>query len=75
MAQTGADTRSAGGYVVLREVEPGHWHVVGDVDRRPGMTARLSRVRAVEDAIGGTASEGDVYAAVPRSEWRVAQRL
>jgi hypothetical protein len=75
MAQTDADTRSAGGYVVLREVEPGHWNVVGDVDRRPGMTARLSRVRAVEDAIGGTASEGDVYAAVPRSEWRVAQRL
>ncbi len=75
MTQTGADSRSAGGYVVLHEVEPGHWHVVGDVDRRPGMTARLSRVRAVEDAIGGTASAGDVYAAVPRSEWHVAQQL
>jgi hypothetical protein len=75
MAQVGADSRSAGGYVVLREVEPGHWYVVGDVDRRPGMTARVSRVRAVEDAIGGTASEDDVYAAVPRSEWRVAQQL
>jgi hypothetical protein len=71
----GADPGSAGGYVVLREVEPGHWHVVGDVDRRPGMTARLSRIRAVEDATGGTASEGDVYAAVPRSEWRVAQQF
>jgi hypothetical protein len=75
MAPTGADNRSAGGYVVLREVEPGHWHVVGDVDRTPGMTARMSRVRAVEDVIGGTASEGDAYAAVPRSEWRVAQQL
>jgi hypothetical protein len=75
MAQVGADSPSAGGYVVLRELEPGHWYVVGDVDRRPGMTARLSRVRAVEDAIGGAASGGDVYAAVPRSEWRVARQL
>jgi hypothetical protein len=75
MAQVGADPPSAGCYVVLREVEPGHWYVVGDVDRRPGMTARLSRVRAVEDAIGGAASEGDVYAVLPRSEWRVARQL
>jgi hypothetical protein len=56
-------------------VEPGHWHVVGDVDRRPGLTAKASRVQAVKDATNGTAGEGDVYAAVPRSEWRVAQQL
>jgi hypothetical protein len=61
--------------VVLREVEAGRWVVVGDVDRRPGLTARASRVRAVTDAIGREPAEGEVYAAVPRSEWRVAQQL
>lgn len=67
--------RGAAGYVVLRQVEDGHWYVVGDVDRRPGLTARASRVQAVQDATEGTAQDGEVYAAVPRSEWRVAQQL
>jgi hypothetical protein len=75
MPEPSASQRIAGGYVVLREIEDGHWHVVGDVDRRPGLTARASRVQAVQDATGGTAAEGDAYAALPRSEWRVARQL
>lgn len=75
MAEPGADSRSAGGYIVLRQVEEGHWHVVGDVDRRPGLTARASRVQAVADATDGTAHADEVCAAVLRSEWRVAQQL
>jgi hypothetical protein len=65
----------SGGYVVLFEAEAGHWVVVGDVDRRPGLTARNSRMQAVRDAIGRDAAEGEVYAALPRSEWRVARQL
>jgi hypothetical protein len=70
-----AGTPTASGYVVLREVETGHWVVVGDTDRRPGLTARNSRVQAVKDAIGREPAEGEVYAALPRSEWRVARQL
>jgi hypothetical protein len=69
MAESEEQPRSAPGYVVLREVEDGHWHVAGDVDRRPGLAARASRVQAVKDATGGSADDVGVYAAVPRSEW------
>jgi len=48
---------------------------VGDVDRQPGLTARKSRVQAVRDAIGREPAEGEVYAALPRSEWRTARQL
>jgi hypothetical protein len=75
MASEETGTSDAGGYVVLREAEAGRWVVVGDVDRRPGLTARNSRVQAVRDAIGREPAEGEVYAALPRSEWRVARRL
>jgi len=61
--------------VVLREAGAGHWVVVGDVDRRPGLTARRSRIQAVQDAVGREPAEGDVYAALPRSEWRAARQL
>jgi hypothetical protein len=64
-----------GGYVVLRQAEAGHWIVVGDVDRRPGLTARNSRRQAVRDAIGHDPADDEVYAALPRSEWRVARQL
>lgn len=75
MAEPGESPRSSGGYVVLHEVEDGHWYVVGDVDRRPGLTARAARVQAVQDATNGTANDDDVFACVPRSEWRVARQL
>ena len=75
MASEKAAAPGTGGYVVLREAEAGRWVVVGDVDRRPGLTARNSRVQAVKDAIGREPAEGEVYAALPRSEWRVARQL
>jgi hypothetical protein len=69
------EAAAGGGYVVLRETEAGHWVVVGDVDRRPGLTARNSRIQAVRDAVGREPAEDEVYAALPRSEWRVARQL
>jgi hypothetical protein len=75
MATDKAEAAVAGGYVVLLEAGPGHWVVAGEVDRRPGLTARNSRVQAVRDAIGREPGEDEVYAVVPRSEWRVARQL
>jgi hypothetical protein len=75
MAGERAQAAAAGGYVVLREAEAGHWVLVGDVDRRPGFTARTSRIQAVKDAIGRDPTDEEVYAVLPRSEWRVARQL
>jgi hypothetical protein len=62
-------------YVVLREVESGHWLLVGEVRRRPGMPARASRLQAIKDATGADPADGAAYAVLPRSEWVVAQAL
>jgi hypothetical protein len=75
MARESAEAAVAGGYVVLREAGPGHWVVAGEVDRRPGLTARNSRIQAVRDAVGREPAEDEVYAVLPRSEWRVARQL
>ena len=58
------------GYVVFREIAPGRWEIVGEVDRRPGLPARRSRAQAVAD-VGGDPKAA--HAVVPRSEWRVAR--
>ena len=60
------------GYVVLRQVGDDRWQLVGEADRRPGLTARKARAQAIQDATGGAARTDEVYAAVLRSEWRVA---
>ena len=60
------------GYVVLRQVEGERWELVGEAERRPGLTARAARTQAILDATGGKAHAGEIYAAVLRSEWRVA---
>ncbi len=60
------------GFVVLRHVEGSRWELVGEAERQPGRTARAARAQAVIDASKGAAREGEVYAAVLRSEWRVA---
>jgi len=75
MVDPGEGSGSGAGYIVLRQIEAGHWYVVGDVDRRPGLSARASRVQAVADVAGGTPDSGSVYAVLPRSEWRLAQQL
>jgi hypothetical protein len=59
-------------YVVLRQVGTNRWQVVGEVERKPGLTARNARAQAIEDATGGKVKAGQVYRAVLRSEWRIA---
>jgi hypothetical protein len=61
-------------YVVLRHVGEGHWQVVGEVNRRPGLTARAARAQAIQDATDGKAAADEVYKAVLRSEWRIASK-
>ncbi len=63
------------GFVVLRDAGDGHWRIVGEADRRPGIAASRARAQAVLDVTGGEPGTGQVYAVVLRSEWRMAQRL
>jgi hypothetical protein len=64
---------SAPGFVVLRDLGDGRWELLGEVPRRRGLPARAARSRAILDATGGEAKAGEAYAAVLRSEWRIAQ--
>jgi len=64
--------QTAPGFVVLRLVEGDSWQLLGEVQRRRGLPARAARSQAILDATDGAARPGDVYAAVLRSEWRVA---
>ena len=61
------------GFVVLKQTGEGTWALVGEARRRPGLPARAARSQAILDVTGGTAKAGEVYAAVLRSEWRIAQ--
>jgi hypothetical protein len=63
---------SAGGYIVLQRVGDDLWQVRGEVKRRPGLPARRSRAQAVLDVVGRDAEAEEVFAVLPRSEWRVA---
>jgi hypothetical protein len=47
--------------------------LLGEVPRRRGLTARAARTQAILDVTGGKAKAGEEYAAVLRSEWRVAR--
>ncbi len=64
--------RPVPGFVVLRQVGEDRWLLLGEVERKRGLTARAARSRAILDATRGRAKAGEVYAAVLRSEWRVA---
>lgn len=66
------DKPSAPGFVVLRQVGEDTWELLGEVPRKRGLPARAARTQAILDATSGAASSGDVYAAVLRSEWRIA---
>jgi hypothetical protein len=61
-----------GVYVVFQQVAEGEWRVIAEVERRPGLPARKSRVQAVRDALGREPSSGETFAVLPRSEWRNA---
>jgi hypothetical protein len=60
------------GFVVLRQVADGEWQLLGEVPRKRGLAARPARTQAILDATNGAAHAGEVYAAVLRSEWRIA---
>jgi hypothetical protein len=64
-------TPAHGGYVVLQHVTGDDWRLVGEADRRPGLPARKSRAQAVRDVLGREPTEREVFAVLPRSEWRV----
>ena len=63
---------SGSGYVVLQQVNGDEWRMVGEADRQPGLPARKSRTQAVREVLGREANVGEVFAVVPRSEWRCA---
>jgi len=65
-------TARAPGFYVFRRVGEDRWQLIGEAPRRPGLTARKARARAIADAVGGEPAPGEVYAAVLRSEWRIA---
>ncbi len=60
----------AGRYVVMQQVGPDRWRVVGEVGRRPGLPARKSRSQAVRDVLGREPGDGETFAVLPRSEWQ-----
>jgi hypothetical protein len=60
-----------GGYVVLQQIGPEQWRVLNKANRRPGLLARKSRTQAVRDVLGREPEDGEVFAVLPRSEWRV----
>ena len=63
---------SAPGFVILRQMPDGQWQMLGKVPRKRGSTARAARSQAILDATKSAAKAGEVYAAVLRSEWRIA---
>lgn len=71
MAGSGRGPEAVRRYVVLREVEPGLWHLAGEVDHRPGLIMRRERAQAVRDATAGADPAGGVYAALPREQWHL----
>jgi hypothetical protein len=64
--------QTAPGFVVLRHIGGDTWQVLGEVRRRRGLPARAARSQAILDATDGAARPGEVFAAVLRSEWRIA---
>lgn len=61
----------AGRYVVLQQIGPDEWRVLGEVERQPGVPARQSRGEAIREVLGREPEDGEVFAVLPRSEWRV----
>ena len=64
---------SAPTFVVLRREPDGRWTVLGEVPRGRGLPARAARSAAILEVTHGEAHAGEAYAAVLRSEWRLAQ--
>jgi hypothetical protein len=64
--------RNAGHYVVLQEIGPEQWRVLGEIERRPGLPARRSRGQAIRDILGREPKDDEVFVVLPRSEWRLS---
>ena len=64
--------QSPPGFVVLRQVGDDTWELLGEVARKRGLPARAARTQAILDATDGEATGAEAYAAVLRSEWRIA---
>ena len=62
----------AGRYVVLQQLRPDEWKVLGEVGRKPGLPARKSRTQAVRDVLGREPGAEETFAVLPRSEWRLS---
>lgn len=62
----------AGKYVVLQQVGPEEWRVVGEVGRRPGLPARRSRGQAIRDVLDREPRDDEHFAVLPRSEWQLS---
>jgi hypothetical protein len=73
VTEVAGESAQVRGYVVFREVSPGRWHLIGDVDHRPGLAARAGRALAVRDATGGAGPDNGVYAALPRDQWHLVR--
>ena len=72
MTERVASRPAAPGFVVFRHVGGDEWQLLGEIPRKRGLPARAARTQAILDATDGAAGSGEVYAAVLRSEWRVA---
>ena len=72
MADRAAKKPAAPGFVVLRREGADTWRLLAEVPRKQGLPARAARTRAILDATDGSAKAGEMYAAILRSEWRVA---
>jgi hypothetical protein len=59
-------------FVVLRQAADGRWELLAEVERKRGLTAKAARSAAVMEVTSGKAKADEVYAAILRSEWRVA---
>jgi hypothetical protein len=59
-------------YIVLHQIGKDTWRVIGEVQRRPGRTAKQARADAIDDATKGRAKPNQQYRAVLRSEWNIA---
>jgi hypothetical protein len=72
MADRPTQRPAAPGFVVLHQVGSDTWQLLGEVPRKRGLPARAARTQAILAATDGSAKAGEVYAAVLRSERRVA---
>lgn len=65
-------SRNAGRYVVLQQLRPDEWRVIGEVGRRPGLPARRSRAQAIRDVLDREPRADERFAVLPRSEWQLS---